>query len=55
MLSAGMAEAYGEYLKTPYRTLFLQAEQQAKAQGKGVWSQGDRYERPSQFRRKNGS
>jgi len=54
MLNAGMAEAYREYLKTPYRTPFLQAEQDAKAQGRGIWSQGSRYERPSQFRRRTG-
>ena len=54
MISAGMAEAYGEYLKQPYRTPFIQAEQEAKAQGKGIWSQGDRYERPSQFRKRMG-
>jgi endonuclease YncB( thermonuclease family) len=55
MIAAGMAEAYGEYLKTPYRIPFLQTEQQAKAQGKGIWSQGSNYERPSQFRRRMGS
>ena len=55
MINAGMAEAYGEYLKQPYRGPFLQAEQEAKAQGKGIWTQGDRYERPSQFRRRIGS
>jgi len=54
MLSAGMAEAYREYLKTPYRTPFLQAEQEANAQVKGIWSQGSNYERPSQFRRRMG-
>jgi len=54
MISAGMAEAYGEYLKQPYRAPFLQAEKEAKTQGKGIWSQGDRYERPSQFRRRMG-
>jgi len=27
----------------------------AKAQGKGFWSQGNRYERPSLFRRRMGS
>jgi endonuclease YncB( thermonuclease family) len=52
MINAGMAEAYGEYLKQPYRGPFLQAEQEAKALGKGIWTQGDRYERPSQFRRR---
>lgn len=55
MISAGMAEAYGEYLKQPYRSPFIQAEQEAKAQGKGIWSQGPSYERPSQFRRRMGS
>jgi len=55
MIAAGMAEAYVEYLKKPYRTPFIQAEQEAKAQGKGIWSQGSRYERPSQFRRRMGS
>ena len=50
-----MAEAYREYLKQPYRSPFLQAEQDAKAQGKGVWSKGNRYERPSQFRKRMGS
>jgi micrococcal nuclease len=55
MIVAGMAEAYEEYLKPPYRASFLQAEQAAKAQGKGIWSQGSRYERPSQFRRRMGS
>lgn len=54
MLSAGMAEAYSEYLRQPYRAPFLQAEQAAKAQGKGIWSQGSNYERPSQFRRRLG-
>ena len=54
MIAAGLAEAYGEYLKPPYRTPFLQAEQDAKAQRKGIWSQGSRYERPSQFRRRVG-
>lgn len=55
MIATGMAEAYLEYLKQPYRSPFIQAEQKAKAQGKGIWIQGDRYERPSQFRRRMGS
>jgi endonuclease YncB( thermonuclease family) len=55
MIAAGMAEAYGEYLKPPYSIPFLQAEQAAMAQGKGIWTQGSRYERPSQFRRRMGS
>lgn len=55
MLSTGMAEAYCEYLKQPYRTPFIQAEHEAKAQGKGIWSQGNTYERLSQFRRRTGS
>ena len=55
VIAAGMAEAYVEYLKKPYRVPFIQAEQEAKAQGRGVWSQGSRYERPSQFRKRMGS
>jgi len=54
MISAGMAEAYREYLKPPYRNPFIHAEQTAKSQGKGIWSRGDHYERPSQFRRRMG-
>lgn len=52
MVSAGMAEAYGEYLKQPYRAPFLQAELEAKAQRKGIWSQGTLYMRPSEFRKR---
>ena len=33
MIAAGMAEAYVEYLKKPYRVPFIQAEKEAKAQG----------------------
>ncbi|MHB8910725.1 MAG: thermonuclease family protein [Syntrophales bacterium] len=55
MIVAGMAEAYVEYLKKPYRAPFIQAEQEARIQGRGVWSQGSRYERPSQFRKRVGS
>lgn len=54
MLSAGMAEAYVEYLKQPYRTPFILTEQEAKTQGKGIWTQGSRYERPSRFRKRMG-
>jgi len=54
MIAAGMAEAYVEYLKQPYRAPFIQAEQEAKSQGKGIWLQGSSYERPSHFRRKVG-
>lgn len=54
MISAGMAEAYREYLKQPYRIPFIHTEQAAKALGKGIWSQGRNYERPSQFRRRLG-
>lgn len=54
MIAAGMAEAYVEHLKKPYRSLFLRAEQEARARGKGIWSQGGLYERPSEFRRRMG-
>jgi micrococcal nuclease len=55
MIAAGIAEAYVEYLKKPYRAPFIQAEKEDKSQGRGVWSQGSRYERPSKFRRRMGS
>jgi endonuclease YncB( thermonuclease family) len=55
MIAAGMAEAYVEYLKKTYRVPFIQAEQEAKAQGRGAWSQGSLYERPSRFRKRTGS
>ena len=55
MINAGMAEAYDKYLRQPYRTPFLKAEQAAKAQGKCIWTQRGNYERPSQFRRRMGS
>lgn len=51
MIKAGMAEAYMKYLKNePYRTQFIQAEKYAKDKKLGVWSLGDQYERPSEFR-----
>ena len=52
MIAAGMAEAYVEYLKQPYRNPFIETEQEAKAQARGIWSQGSSYERPSQFRKR---
>ena len=55
MIAAGIAEAYVEYLKKPYRAPFIQAEKEDKSQGRGVWSQGSRYERPSKFRTRMGS
>ena len=52
MIKAGMAEAYVEHLDEPYLTHFLTAEKKAKAKGRGIWSQGKDYVRPSVFRRK---
>lgn len=54
MIRAGMAEAYREYLREPYRKQFIQAEKEAKAIGKGIWSQGESYVRPSEFRKRMG-
>lgn len=51
MVREGYAEAYIEYLKTPYRALFLKAEDEAKAERLGIWSL-DEYERPCVFRKK---
>jgi endonuclease YncB( thermonuclease family) len=48
-----MAEAYVEYMKDqPYKTQFIQAEKDAKARKLGIWSIGDKYERPSDFRKR---
>ncbi|PKN33199.1 MAG: hypothetical protein CVU61_14375 [Deltaproteobacteria bacterium HGW-Deltaproteobacteria-19] len=51
MIQAGMAEAYREYLREPYRGQFIGAEREAKAKRIGIWSQ-DGYERPSEFRKR---
>jgi len=51
MVSAGLAEAFSEYLKPPYRNTFLLAQREAKIAGHGIWSLPN-YERPSDFRRK---
>jgi micrococcal nuclease len=51
MVQEGYAEVYVEYLKEPYRALFLRAEREAKSAKRGIWSL-PRYERPSDFRRR---
>ncbi len=51
MVSEGYAEAFVEYLKEPYRSKFVDAEQEAKAAKKGIWSLPE-YERPRDFRRR---
>jgi endonuclease YncB( thermonuclease family) len=53
MVKAGMAEVYVEYLKyQPYRDQFLRAEREAKLKRLGIWSQGNMYERPNEFRKR---
>lgn len=52
MLQAGMAEAYTEYLRKPYLKPFEQVENRAKSLRIGIWSLGDKYERPSEFRKR---
>lgn len=54
MIKASMAEAYREYLKEPYRAQFIQAERVARADKRGIWSQGANYERPSAYRKRMG-
>jgi endonuclease YncB( thermonuclease family) len=49
MVKEGYAEAYREYLKDPYRQMFLDAEGEAKAAKRGIWVLGT-YERPSAFK-----
>lgn len=51
MVSEGFAEAYVEYLKPPYRMQFLEAEQEAKSDRRGIWSLPE-YERPKDFRKR---
>ena len=54
MISEGYAEAYEKYLKSPYRSIFLEAQKKAQEAGKGIWSQSD-YERPKDYRQKTGN
>jgi len=49
MVKEGYAEAYRKYLKEPYSSEFINAEQDARSKRKGIWGLGD-YERPSEFR-----
>ncbi len=51
MVREGYAEAFVEYLKPPYRTMFLEAEEEAKSARRGIWSLPN-YERPRDFRKK---
>jgi micrococcal nuclease len=54
MIKAGMAEAYADYMEDQqYRHQFLEAEIEAKAKRRGIWSQGITYERPSDYRKKH--
>ena len=49
MIREGYAEAFIEYLKPPYKSEFLKAEQEARAGGKNIWSLPE-HERPREFR-----
>ncbi len=51
MIREGYAEAFAEYLKPPYRQLFLEMEQKARADQRGIWFLPD-YERPRAFRKR---
>jgi micrococcal nuclease len=51
MVKEGFAEAYVEYLKAPYRSKFIEAEREAKATKRGIWSLPE-YERPKDFRKR---
>jgi endonuclease YncB( thermonuclease family) len=51
MVSEGYAEAYVEYLKAPYRSKFIEAEQESRSARKGIWSLPE-YERPKDFRKR---
>ena len=56
MIREGYAEVFVEFVRPPYRAPFLEAEREAKAARRGIWSISG-YERPVDFRRrtKNGS
>jgi len=51
MIREGYAEAFIEYLKPPYKSEFLKAEQEARAGGKNIWSLPG-HERPREFRKR---
>ena len=51
MIREGFAEAFVEYLKPPYRSEFIRAEQEAKSAGRGIWALSN-YERPRDFRKR---
>lgn len=51
MVREGYAEAFTEYLKSPYRAEFLKAEQEARAGGRNIWSL-PKHERPREFRKR---
>ena len=51
MVREGYAEAYTEFLKRPYRSQFLAAQQEAKSARRGIWGLPD-YERPRDFKKR---
>lgn len=51
MVKEGYAEAYIYYLKEPYKSEFIKAEQEARAAKKGIWSLPV-YEHPRDFRKR---
>jgi len=51
MVKEGYAEAFIEYLRPPYKSQFLNAEKEARAARKNIWSLPE-YERPREFRKR---
>ena len=51
MVMEGYAEAYTEFLKRPYRSQFLAAQQEAKSAKRGIWGLPN-YERPRDFKKR---
>ncbi len=51
MVREGYAEAFIEYLRPPYKSQFLDAEEEARAGGKNIWSLPE-HERPREFRKR---
>ena len=51
MVREGYAEAYREFLKNPYLSMFVEAERDAQTAKKGIWALAY-YERPSAFKKR---
>lgn len=51
MVREGWAQCYRQYLRPPYTHQFIQAEEMAKKERRGIWGRSD-YEDPANFRKR---